>query len=350
MPIHEVSSSLESKDEPVDSATMLTKAGQAVLSEYTLLNIFPRDIADAQLSGAIHIDNLGTWLLKPDEVSHDLRFFFQNGLKLDNPLQISMAPPRNFESALAVVFNVLLHANKETNRSQTCDYFNVFLAPFVKGVETEKIKDNLRLFVLNLNQHANATLGLELSIPNLISEKEAIGLQGKICGKYGDFTQESQLLASLLIEVFAEESSQKPLLNPNIVIKINKDTLTDEKAKAVLLKVHCLVAEKGTPYFANGLKKEAENAVFSGSGVKLSTDFTGDWETDTLRTGCLGCVTINLPRIAQECERDKNKFFDLVKERFSLLPELGNKKQCCQAIWKKFAAFSAKKREWRHIF
>jgi ribonucleoside-triphosphate reductase len=45
---------------------------------------------------------------------------------------------------------------------------------------------------------------------------------------------------------------------------------------------------------------------------------TGDWETDTLRTGCLGCVTINMPRIALECEKDKNKFFDLLRERFEL--------------------------------
>ena len=209
MPVHEVTTSLESKDDPADSATLLTKAGQTVLGEYTLLNIFPRDIADAHLSGAIHIDDLGTWILKPDEVSHDLRFFFQNGLKLDNPLQISMEPPSNFESALSIAFNVLLHASKETNRTQTCDYFNVFLAPFARGAETAKIKENLRLFILNLNQHAEATLGLELSIPKLTAEKEAIGPQGKINGKYSDFTQESQLLASLIIEVFAEESSQE---------------------------------------------------------------------------------------------------------------------------------------------
>ena len=298
MPIHEVTASIESKDSPADSTALLTKAGQTVLGEYTLLNIFPRDIADAHLSGAIHIDNLGTWILKPNEVSHDLRFFFQNGLKLDNPLQTSMEPPSSFESALAIAFNVLLHASKETNRTQTCNYFNVFLAPFAKGVETARIKENLRLFILNLNQHVEATLVLELTVPKLTAEKEAIGLNGKIVGKYGDFAQESKLLASIILEVFAEESTKKPLLNPKLVIKINKDTLADENAKAVLLNAHRLAAERGTLYFANMTKKEAENTVFSSSGVKLAPDLTGDWETDTLRTGCLGCVTINLPRIS----------------------------------------------------
>jgi len=344
MPVHEVTASLEAKDTAEDSAAILTRAGQTVLGEYTLLNIFPRDIADAHLSGAIHIDGLGTWILKPNEVIHDLRFFFQNGLKLDNPLQISMEPPSSFESALAITFNVLLHASKETNRMQTCNYFNVFLAPFAKGAETARTKENLRLFILNLNQHAEATLGLELSIPKLTAEKEAIGPQGKINGKYGDFAQESQLLASLIIDVFTEESTHKPLLNPKLVIKINNTVLADENAKAVLLKAQRLAAEGGTPYFANMTKKEGEQVAFSASGVKLAPDLTGDWETDTLRTGCLGFVTINLPRIVQESEKDKNKFFDLVRERFELAARaLGIKNNALKQFGKNVLPFLMKK-------
>ncbi len=318
MPIHEVTALIENKDAAQDSAAAISKAGQTVMGEYTLLNIFPRDIADAHLSGAIHIDGLGTWILKPNEVSHDLRYFFQHGIRLADPLQVAMEPPSNFKCALSVAFNVLLHSSKETNRTQTLNYLNVFLAPFVRGIEAGKIKENLRLFILNLNQHADATLALELSIPKLTAEKEAVGPQGKVSGKYGDYTQESQLLASLIIDVFSEEGSPKPLLNPKLVIKINNAALADESAKAILLKAHQLAAQKGIPYFANMTKKDSENVAFSSSGVKFATDLTGDWETDTLRTGCLGCVAINLPRISQECEKDKNKFFNLVRERFEL--------------------------------
>ena len=63
---------------------------------------------------------------------------------------------------------------------------------------------------------------------------------------------------------------KKPLLNPKLIIKINKDSLADENAKAILLKAHRLAAERGTPYFANMTKKETENTVFSPSGVKLA--------------------------------------------------------------------------------
>jgi ribonucleoside-triphosphate reductase len=247
---------------------------------------------------------------------HDLRFFFQNGIRTDNPLQLSERPPQSFESALSTAFNVLLHANGEINEMQTCDYFNVFLAPFIRGLDVARIKENLRLFIMNVNQHVDATLGVELSIPKFVADKAAVGPQGK-CGNYGDFAEESRLLASLILEIFAEESSPKPLLNPKLILKINNEAFVDENARAVLLKAHSLAAEKGTTYFAYMLQ-EGKYAAFSVSGCKFEADLTGDWETDTLRTGCLGHVTINLPRIVHESEKDKNKFFEILKERYEL--------------------------------
>ena len=315
MPVHEVTSLVGAKDKNRDSAGVLSKAGRTVLSEYTLLNVFPRDIADAHLSGAIHVKSLGTWILKPNEVMHDLRFFLQHGIKRAKSRQFSAEPPRNFEAALALVCNVLLHASKETDEMQTCDYFNIFLAPFIKSADAATVKETLRLFILNVNQHAKTTLGLELSPLKNVVGKVAVGPDGKTCGKYSDFAEESRLLALLTIEVLTEESILKPLLNPRVVLKISKETLTDEKAKATLLKAHGLAAEHGVIYFANTMRKGAKQAVFSGSGCKLEADLTGDWETDTLRTGCLGVVTVNLSRIVHESEGDKNKFFELLKER-----------------------------------
>jgi ribonucleoside-triphosphate reductase (formate) len=318
MPVHEVTTSIETKDTTLDSTSILTKAGQNVLSEYTLLNIFPRDIADGHLAGDIHINSLGTWLLKPDEIIHDLRFFFQNGLKHDDKLRVSMEPPTDFESALSLVFNVFLNSSREVTGMQTCNYFNIFMAPFTKGIEEWRIKESLRLFLLNVSQHAVVTLGLELSTPKQISEKQAIGPRGEVCGVYKNFNMESQLLASLVLEVYSERSSPKPLINPKIVVKINREALDDSNARNILLKAHILSLQKGTIYFANMTKADSEYTAYSASGVKLTPDLTEDWETDTLRTGCLGCVAINMPRIILESEQDKNKFFELLKERFEL--------------------------------
>jgi anaerobic ribonucleoside-triphosphate reductase len=318
LPVHEVTALIDNKDNTQNATSILTKAGKTIFNEYTLLNILPRDIADSHASGAIHINDLSTWLLKPNEVMHDLRFFLQNGLKTTNPLQHAQKPPENLESSLALTFTILLHSNPEVNQLQTLESFNTFLAPYARNINPVALKDNLRTFIKNLNQHVEAAINLDLTIPPYIAEKPAIGPQGQTATKYVDFTEESQLIGSLIIEIIAEESTSKPLLNPRIIIKITNDTLKNDNARAILLKAHGIAAEKGILYFANTSTKEGKTTTFSGTGSKFEADLTGDYEADTLRTGTSGMVTINLPRIVYESEKDKNKFTEVLKERHEL--------------------------------
>jgi ribonucleoside-triphosphate reductase len=321
LPVYDVAALIDAKNRNLEGSTSIREtAGDMVLKEYVLLNVFPRDIADAHLSGSLHIKGLSSWILKPSEAMHDLRFFLQNGLSVEkvHPLQPFYSPPQDLESALSMILNILLLSAKEVEEAQTVDYFNVFLAPFVKATEPKRIKEVLRLFIANMNQYVDCSLGLELTVPDFITGKPAFGPLGNRVGKYGDFIEESQLLASLFLETLTEDSARKPLLNPKIIIKVRSETFLDEKAKALLLRAHRLASEKGMPYFANLLDKNQKYSAFSSSGFSLKTDLNGDWEIDTLRTGCLGCVTIDLPRIAYESERDKSKFHEIFAERFEL--------------------------------
>ncbi|MCL2643446.1 MAG: hypothetical protein FWD52_08080 [Candidatus Bathyarchaeota archaeon] len=318
MPVHEVTAFIEAKDYCLDASNLLSKAGQNLISEYTLLNIFSRDIADAHLLGSINIDDLGTWLLKPREVIHDMRFFFLNGLKLDDITKTSLEPPKNFNSALLIALNVLLHSAHEVSHQQIFSYFNIFMAPYITEIDPDTIKEALLFFILNINPHTQTTLELDLSIPKPLAEKQAIGPNGQLCGKYGNYTKEAHLIADLTLQIYSEITTIKPLMNPKIIIKINSKILNDPNTQNLLLKAHTLATQQGMLYFANHTLKENTLTVFSSSGTKLTPDLTEDWETDTLRTGCLGSVTINLPRIVQESEGDKNKFFDILKERYEL--------------------------------
>jgi anaerobic ribonucleoside-triphosphate reductase len=317
LPVHDVSACLLRGRTSVNASSAFEEFGRNVLEEYTLLSILPRDIADAYLSGEIHIHNLGSWILKPSEIIHDLRFFIKNGL---NPTSTDVSqpfikPPRSLDSALNLAFNVLLQTSREANGTQVLEYFNVFLAPFMKGLDTATVKEALRLFILNVSRHVNASINLELTLPEFLADKPAAGLTS---GCYGDFLEESQLLASLMLEVFAEESVEKPLLNPKLIIKIRRETFTNDRASETLLKAHHLASERGTPYFANLLDGNDQCSVFSPSGGVLKADFKGDWEIDTMRTGILGIVTVNIPRIAYESGKDEAKFFTLLRERLEM--------------------------------
>ena len=321
LPVHDAVSLVEGKNRGFRvSSSIHDEAGKAVVKEYTLLNILPRDIADAHLSGSLHINGLGSWILKPSEIMHDPRFFFQNGLNLEkiSVFQPFCPPPKSFESALSMIFDVFLHSTREIGETQTFEYFNIFLSPFIKDMKPLEVKETLHLFVRSISQHTKACLGLELVTPDFIAENKAIGPFGKPVGSYGDFREESQLLTSLLLRIFAEESAHKPLFEPKIIVKVRPEIFSDEKARELLLDAHNLALEKGVPYFANLSGKNRKHSVFSASGYRLRADLKGDWEIDTLRTGNIGCVTVNLPRIAYECEKGKTDFFETLGERLEM--------------------------------
>ncbi|MEM2879630.1 MAG: anaerobic ribonucleoside-triphosphate reductase [Candidatus Bathyarchaeia archaeon] len=311
LPVHDVSQML-AKGKPVHgNFSLCEEFGKTVLGEYTLLNVLPRDEADAHLSGEIHLEDLGFWILKPSEIVHDLRPF----LKKANAY-LPFHPPKSLEAALNITLNVLLYSAKGVSGTQTLEYFNVFLAPFLRDFEKSHAKELLRQFILNVSQHADASINIELSIPSFLAEASIDAAD--VSGVYGDFQDECLLLARLILEVLVEESVFKPLLNPKVVVKLRSEAFKDEEILDVLRKAHQLAMDGSAIYFANLLGEDNKGTVFSPSGCKLTPNFKGDWEIDTLRTGFLGVASINMPRIAYECEGDKTKFFDLLRERLEM--------------------------------
>jgi len=302
-------------------------AGDSVVEEYTLLNVLPRDIADAHLSGSLHLSNLGTWVLKPNEFMHDLSFFLRNGLQVGGP-ELAVAwsrPPKSFEAALQTASSLLRIATTEVSGEQLLDYFNVFLAPFAKGVEADRIRENLRLFLLGLNQSLSdassalqVSFGLEPSVPRFLQEKDAFGHGGQKVGSYGNFAEESLLIASLLLEVLLEEGEEKPFLQPSLIVKIRPETLQNPECEPLLLKAHRLAAERGLPCFANLCSKEQTFTSYTATGCRLTNNWKQDWELDTLRTSSIDSVLINLPRLVYESGGKKAEFFGLLDEQLEM--------------------------------
>ena len=90
----------------------------------------------------------------------------------------------------------------------------------------------------------------------------------------------------------------KPHLFPNPVYVLRKESLKEENYEA-LRQVHELSAKYSTPYFANCLPDyTGGHSNVMGCRTRLNTNWTGDWDIDTLRTGNLAYVSINLPRLA----------------------------------------------------
>jgi len=327
LPVYDVNQLIDSTGARSQGAEAIHKAAaDAVMEEYTLLNVLPRDVADAHLSGGLHLKHLGTWVLKPDQFMHDLRFFLQQGLSRGgmNLQEPSYFPPKSLEAALIAASNILKIAAIEASGEQTLDFFNIFLAPFIQNLSEERIRESLRLFVSNLNQplsngsSVGASLGLEFLVPDFLKEKEAIGPEGKTVGCYGDFVEESRRLASLILEVMFEDDRHKPVFNPRLIIKIRPEVLKDPECANLLFESHKLAAETGLPYFANLCPKEQKAASYTSTGFRLASDWKEDWELDTLQTGSVDSVIINLPRVMYEAGGRETSFFRLLDEQLEM--------------------------------
>jgi len=327
LPVHDVTNLIKLLSEQSKNVeTVHRAAGKAVMEEYTLLNVLPRDIADAHTSGSLHLENLAYWILKPDIFMHDVRVFFKNGLnsELFNVFSLSLPPPKNFGNALAILLNLTQMGLNETISEQCFDYFNVFLAPFIRDLSREEIKSKLKDFLVSLNQTFNhegelarVCFGIELEVPDFLKAQQAVGKKGQTEGVYGDYGEECLLLASVLLELMTEMNTWKPLFNPCPIIKIRSKNLNEEQ-KSLLLKAHALAAENGLPCFANLCAKNRKYASFAANGFVVKADWHGDWELDTLRTSCLGNVVINLPRIAYKANGDLPVFWNLLNEQLEM--------------------------------
>jgi len=131
LPVYDVNQLIRTMGTQAKSVSAVHEAAaNSIIEEYTLLNVLPRDIADAHLSGSLHLSNLGYWVLKPNEFMHDLRFLFQHGLSLGRPnfAKVSYPPPKSFKAALFAVSNLLRIVGTEVAGEQALDYFNIFLA------------------------------------------------------------------------------------------------------------------------------------------------------------------------------------------------------------------------------
>jgi anaerobic ribonucleoside-triphosphate reductase len=330
LPVFDVNQLIQSTGMVVQNVESIHKAAaDAVMEEYTLLNVLPRNIADAHLSGDLYLKNLGSWVLKPDQFMHDLRFFLRSGLSRggNNVREPSYLPPKTIENALLTASNILRIAATEISGEQALDFFNIFLAPFTQGISEERIKEGLRLFVFNLNQplqeggSVGASLGLEFLVPDFLKEHEAIGPEGKTVGCYGDFVEESRFLASLLLEVISEDDKHKPVFNPKLMMKLRPEVFKEKECASLLFKSHKLAAETGIPYFVNLCSKELRKASYTSTGLKLASDWRGDWELDTLQTGSVDSVIINLPRVIYETGGKESNFFRLLDEQLEMALE-----------------------------
>ena len=340
IPVYNITSLIEAGNR--DNANMIHNpetihkyVADEALKQYALLEMIPSQYADAHMSGDFHIHDLEFFAGRPINcLQHDLRYFIRYGLKVDGTGDhTSVAgPPKHMETLMNHTGEIMLAAQQNMSGGQSMSLWNVFVAPFVKNMSYEEIKQSVQMLIFNLNMAYAArgsqvpftSMALEFSVPKFLQDETAYGPLGKAMGTYGDYEEETRLLQRAFTEnLLKGDADGKPHLFPNTIYNIRKETLKDTELKEDLERVHALSAKFGTAYFVNMLADYRGNmANYMGCRTSLSDDWTGDWEQDCLRTGNLAYITLNLPRMAYKAKGNDDKIFEYLDTYMDMAKEV----------------------------
>ncbi|HIE34056.1 MAG TPA: anaerobic ribonucleoside-triphosphate reductase [Candidatus Altiarchaeales archaeon] len=309
-----------------------------ISKEYSLINVLPIDIADSHMRGEIHIHDLDYFATRPFCFSHDIRYFLRNGFRADgvgNHTAIA-APAKKPEVAFLHSAKVLAASQTNCAGGQGFSYFNTFLAPYVQGLNYNKINQLAQMFIYEMSQMYVArggqtvfsSIDCDMSIPEQFKDIPAV-LPGGIVKDsitYSDFEEEARMLFNALLDVYLRgDYIGKPFNFPKFEVQIYPDELKKDENREEVMKVSQLAAKFGTPYYIINQPYMPEFACYQCCSflMPLTDSSTNeDVVNGTIRGGGLQVVTINLPQIVYDADSNDDKLFELLEERMNKAKEV----------------------------
>ncbi|MFQ6105763.1 MAG: anaerobic ribonucleoside-triphosphate reductase, partial [Candidatus Hydrothermarchaeaceae archaeon] len=292
MPIYDAANLIENYQD--DPASLHHLVAGSIFKEYTLLKVLPLHLADAHMKGDIHIHGLAYFATKPYSAVHDFRWLLKKGIRLNS---ICMEPPRTPEQAMLQAVKVM-SASADFYGPQILDFFNVYLAPYIKGLGYEEVKELAKMYLYESQPARNdVRIFIEYGCPEELESKTAVlpGGEAKKGVKYSDFEDESRMLGNAIADAYLEgDYSGNSFTSPTSYYRVRKASEGKEGYESFMITVHKASLHFGTP-------------VFVGSGMPENT---------------LQIVTLNLPRIAYTSGGDESEFYETLDTRLNMVREV----------------------------
>ncbi len=307
----------------------------AITKKYWLNKIYPQEIRESVESGDFHVHNLDT--LGPYCAGWDLYDLLLKGFG-GVPTKIETKPAKHFRAILGQAVNFLYTLQGEVAGAVAFSNFDTLLAPFIRydNLNYKQVKQALQEFLFNMavptrvgfqSPFSNITLDLK---PSSVFAKQPIIIGGKPQKEtYGEFTEEMKTFNRALYETMLEgDKSGRPFHFPIPTINITKDFPWDEPAFDPIFEAS---GKYGTNYFANYINSEMKPEDVRSMCCRLRIELTdlhnrggGGLFGSGSKTGSIGVVTINMPRIGYLSKTKKEfldrlgKIMDLAKESLEI--------------------------------
>jgi len=302
-----------------------------IVKKYWLNKIYPQEIREANESGDFHLHNLDT--LGPYCAGWDLYDFLLKGFR--GVLgKVESRPPKHFHSALSQVVNFIFTVQGEVAGAVAFSNFDTLLAPFIRydNLNYQQVKQALQEFMFNMsvstrvgfqNPFSNITLDLK---PSPVFAKQPVIIGGKPQKEtYGEFEEEMKVFNKALYEVYmAGDAKGRVFTFPIPTINITKDFPWQEPAFGGIFEAS---AKYGINYFSNYINSDMDPSDARSMCCRLKLDLRelynrggGGLFGAGAKTGSIGVVTTNLPRIGY-LSKTKKEFFERLAKIMDLAKE-----------------------------
>ena len=290
-----------------------------VSKDYWLREVYTEDIAQAYVSGHIHIHDLGGMTLYC--CGYSLKDILLKGVRGIPNIPVS-SPAKHFDSVLNQVANLMTIFQNEIMGAVALNSFDTLIAPFIKQdrLDYAAVKQGMQNFIYSIN--SNSRMGAEPAFTNLTFDltppEDLLDEYVIIGGDLASFTyrscqQEMDMLNKAFFEIMLEgDSNHKLFAYPIPTYNIHKRFDWDNPNNKLLWE---LAGKFGSPYFANYINSDMNPEDARSMCCRLRLDLTelrkrnGGLFGSGDSTGSIGVVTINLPRIAYESNNDEEQFF-----------------------------------------
>jgi len=265
--VQEMITNTENVDSGIEG--LLFKTGQIVFAEHLLTSTLPKDIADAHLAGDLHITNLGLWSILPDAVFINVKTLIEDGIDLKGKsLGVCRIPSvktlDHLSSALSMIIALI---SKEASQEVVVDDLIPSLLRYSKDLHEleRKLVDSFTTSSIIVGYNKMSTV---------VSFRIPLGTESKI--------------VKTVLSAYKTYAKLTPIPKIGLVIDYEKGKITD-------------VSEILSEIITLGGKVMFAKHKISQKGITCPKN-----STSTVLH--LGSLSINLPRLAFESNKDETYF------------------------------------------
>ena len=294
-------------------------ATESIISHYWLNKIYPPEIGEAHTRGDYHIHDLGT--LGAYCVGWDLKDLLLLGFKGVSG-KIESKPAKHFSTALMQIVNYLYTLQGEAAGAQALSNFDSLLAPFIEkdDLQYDNVKQEMQKFLFNMNvptrvgfQSPFTNITMDLTVPGYMTDEPAI-IGGELTdNNYSEYTDEMDMINHAFAEIMYDgDAKGRPFTFPIPTYNITKDFNWNNDGLEPLWD---MTAKYGIPYFSNFINSDMKPDDARSMCCRLRLDNRelrkrgGGLFGANPKTGSIGVVTLNMPRIGY-LAKDDTDFFE----------------------------------------